>query len=114
VFELDKHFRTGLRYAHGTKFEAVFYNWFDGWHRLETRNWDMRPILSKLKCPTLIVQGEADQYASPQHAKDIAEAIPRAELWLIPEAGHMLPQENANLFNPILLQFLTQPVAIEQ
>ena len=105
-FETDEHFRTGLQYVHGEKYEAVFHNWFDGWHRIESRSWDLRPVLGKIICPSLIVQGEADEHATPQHARDIAEAIQGAELWFVPGAGHMLPQENASLFNPRLLQFL--------
>lgn len=114
AFESDEHFRTGLRYAHGAKYESVFHNWFDGWHRIESLNWDMRPILSQLRCPVLVVQGEDDEHATPQHARDIAKAIPRAELWLIPGSGHMVPQAAANLFNHRLVQFLKQPESIEQ
>ena len=73
---------------------------------MESLSWDMRPILSHIHCPVLVVQGEQDEHATPQHAKDIAEAIPGAELWLLPGAGHMFPQENAALINPRLLQFL--------
>jgi pimeloyl-ACP methyl ester carboxylesterase len=114
AFESDEHFRTGLRYAHGAKYESVFHNWFDGWHRIESLSWDMRPIISRVKCPVLVVQGEEDEHATPQHAEDIAKAIPGAELWLIPNAGHMVPQEAANVFNPRLLQFLKQSEAVEQ
>lgn len=105
-FQTDERFRVGLRHAHGDKYEGVFHNWFDGWHQMELLTWDMRPILAKIKCPTLVVQGEQDEHATPQHAKDIAEAITGAELWLLAGAGHMLPQENADLFNPRLIQFL--------
>ncbi len=107
-FETDEHFRMGMQDAHCEKYEAVFHNWFDGWHRIEHRNWDMRPVLGMIKCPSLIVQGERDEHATPQHARDIADSIYGAELWLIPEAGHMLPQENTSVFNPGLLQFLNQ------
>lgn len=113
AFITDEHFQTGLRYAHGTKYESVFYNWFDGWHRIESLSWDMRPMLSQLSCPVLVVQGEEDEHATPQHAIDIAQAIPRAELCLIPGIGHMVPQEATNLFNQKLLQFLKQPELIK-
>jgi len=105
-FETDERFRLGLEFAHGEKYNAVFHNWFDGWHRIELLTWDMRPVLDQIRCPTLIVQGEGDEHATPQHAKHIAEAISVADLWLLPGAGHMLPQENAGLFNPRLIQFL--------
>jgi len=105
-FEIDQRFRIGLRHAHGDKYESTFHNWFDGWQGIESLSWDMRPILACIPCPVLVVQGEKDEHATPGHAKDMAEAIPGAELWLVPGAGHMLPQEHADLFNPRLLQFL--------
>ncbi len=106
AFENDHRFREGMRRAHGEKFESTFYNWFDGWHTPEALDWDMRSILPSIRCPALVVQGEEDEHASPQHARDIAEAIPDAELWLLPGARHMLPQENEQVFNRRVLEFL--------
>jgi len=105
-FDNDERFRLGLRHAHGDKYAAVFHNWFDGWYRMGSLTWDMRPTLSRIHCPVLVAQGEDDEHATPQHAKDIADVIPGAEIWLIPGAGHMVPQEHAELFNQHLLQFL--------
>jgi pimeloyl-ACP methyl ester carboxylesterase len=65
-------------------------------------------MLSKIVCPSLVVQGEEDEHATPQHARDLAASIPKAELWLVPSARHMLPQEDSELFNPRLLDFLEQ------
>ena len=106
AFDTDERFRQGLQHVHGDKYENTFHNWFDGWHRMESLSWDMRPILRQIRCPVLVVQGEQDEHATPQHAKDIAKTIPHAQLWLVPGAGHMLPQEHAILFNQHLLQFL--------
>ena len=106
AFEGDERFRTRFRQVHGEKYEAVFRNWYDGWHTPKSLGWDMRPLLAQITCPTLVIQGEADEHATPQHARDIAEGIPNAELWLIPRARHMLPQENAAIFNPRVIAFL--------
>ncbi|MBU0511841.1 MAG: alpha/beta hydrolase [Chloroflexi bacterium] len=106
TFENDPRFRAGMRRAHGDKFESVFRNWFDGWHTPEALTWDMRPILAQITCPALIVQGEDDEHATPQHAIDIAESIPNAELWLAPGVKHMLPQEIAEEFNRRVIVFL--------
>jgi pimeloyl-ACP methyl ester carboxylesterase len=108
AFEQDQRFRQGLRGAHGEKYPGVFHNWFDGWHRIESLSWDMRPLLGSIRCRALIVQGEDDEHATPQQARDIAAGIPRAELWLVPHARHMLPQECAGLFTPRLIKFLNQ------
>ena len=114
AFMTDEHFRAGLRYAHGDKYEMVFSNWFNGWYTPKAIEWDMRPVLSQIRCPGLVVQGEEDEHATPQHAKDIAAAIPGADLWLHPGARHMLPQENIAEFNTKMLQFLKDHVSIEQ
>jgi pimeloyl-ACP methyl ester carboxylesterase len=105
-FEQDTRFRSGLRRVHGEKFEQVFHNWFDGWAREACLGWDMRPQLTAIPCPVLVVQGEDDEHAAPQHAIDIAAGIPGAELWLVPGARHMLPQDNAQVFNQRLIEFL--------
>lgn len=110
AFETDKRFIKSMQYTHSEKYQAVIQNWFDGWHRPELLFWDMRQVLGLIKCPALIVQGEKDEHATPQHAIDIAGSIPGAELWIIPGARHMLPQENAAEFNSRALHFLKEKV----
>jgi pimeloyl-ACP methyl ester carboxylesterase len=102
----NERFRAGLRRLHGEKTDQVFYNWFDGWRRSENRNWDMRAQLERITSPTLVVQGVEDEHATPQHARDIAAAIPAAELWLAPGARHMLPQDMPEDFNERIISFL--------
>jgi pimeloyl-ACP methyl ester carboxylesterase len=70
----------------------------------------MRPLLPKITSPTLVVQGEMDEHATPQHALDIANAIPNAELWVVPGEKHMFPQEEAETFNKRLIRFLERTV----
>jgi len=105
-FEHDERFRKGMQFAHGEKFESVFRNWFDGWHKPEALDWDMRPLLPEISCPALIIQGEDDEHATPQHAIDIAAGIPGAELWLELDTGHMLPQDVSDEFNRKVIEFL--------
>lgn len=107
-FETDYRFREKLRRVHGDKAEALFRLWYEGWTDPRNLSWDMRPILSQISCPTLVIQGEKDEHATPQHARDIAKAIPDAELWLVPEATHMLPQDFPETFNSRMLEFLAQ------
>jgi pimeloyl-ACP methyl ester carboxylesterase len=72
----------------------------------------MRSQLTRIPVPSLVVQGVADEHASPQHARDLADAISAVELWLVPEAGHMLPQQMPDKFNQRSLAFLeTIPAA---
>jgi pimeloyl-ACP methyl ester carboxylesterase len=114
AFELDERFRLGMQYAHGEKFVEVFQNWYESWYQPDMLAWDMRNLLGKIICPALIIQGDADEHATPQHAMDIAGSIAGADLWLIPGAKHMLPQENTAEFNIKILRFLIDHVRVEQ
>jgi pimeloyl-ACP methyl ester carboxylesterase len=74
----------------------------------------MRPTLRQIACPTLVALGLEDEHATPRHAQDIAAAIPDAELLLVPQAGHMLPQDFPQVFNPKMLEFLLHTVLAKQ
>ena len=106
AFISDDRFRHGMIKAHGGNFELVFTNWYNGWHRQELLHWDMRPVIRQISCPTLVIQGEDDEHATSKHATDIADAIPGAQVWIVPGAGHMLVLENAKVISPRLLEFL--------
>lgn len=106
AFQSDASFQQGLARVHGEKYRSTFDNWYDGWHTPAALDWDMRPLLSDIRCPTLVIQGEEDEHATPQHARHIAQHIPGAQLWLVPGARHMLPQEIPNEFNRRVLDFL--------
>lgn len=108
AYERDERFRAGLRRLHGEQTERVFYNWFDGWRRQENLVWDMRPQLRQITSPTLVIQGLEDVHASPQHARDIAASISKAELWLVPGVNHMLPQDMPDEFNQRVLSFIAR------
>lgn len=106
AYESDVDFSAGLQRLHGDKVDRVFSGWYDGWVRQDLLGWDMRPDLARITCPVLVVQGLEDEHASPEHAQNLAASIPRSELWLVEGAGHMLPQENALVFNSRLVAFL--------
>ena len=106
VFTNDARLRAGLQRLHGDKVDSVFQGWYQGWTKPEHLDWDMRPLLSRIACPTLVIQGREDEHATPKHAMEIASAIPTAELWLEPGAGHMLPQDIPEEFNKKVMHFL--------
>lgn len=109
-FEEESRLRKSMKRNHGDKFESTFYNWFNGWHTPSALEWDMRPLLSKIHCPTLVIQGENDEHATPQHAANIANNIAGAELWFVPDANHMLPVEMKEEFNHSVISFLQRVI----
>jgi pimeloyl-ACP methyl ester carboxylesterase len=109
----DAEFRARLERRHGANTEAVVMGWYQGWHKDSNLSWDLRPELVQIHCPVLVMQGEADEHATPQHAGEIAQAIPGADLVLLPGARHMLQREQAEEVNRRLLEFLRQAVRQE-
>ena len=56
---------------------------------------DYRPGLARIACQTAILCGDADRVTPPDHAKEMADAIPSAALTVIPECGHVSPLEQS-------------------
>jgi pimeloyl-ACP methyl ester carboxylesterase len=73
---------------------------------------DLRPMLPSIDCPTLVLCGERDALCTPEVAREMADAIPRAVLQVIPNAGHMLPWEEPHLCSRALLHWLHDVVAL--
>ena len=54
---------------------------------------NIKPFLSSIKAPTLVIHGSEDPLVPVEGGKDTAEAIPGAELLIIEGMGHSLPIE---------------------
>jgi pimeloyl-ACP methyl ester carboxylesterase len=67
-----------------------------------------RAVLNKIECPTLVIGGDHD-VIMPRHTLEIAEAIPRSYLWILPNSGHSTPIYFKNIFNATVLDFLKTP-----
>ena len=72
---------------------------------------DSRPLLPTLgRIPVLVMCGKEDVLTPPDAARAMTEAIPGAELELVPDAGHLAPLEKPDLVTSRLHQFLDQRV----
>ena len=67
---------------------------------------DLRPTLSALACPTLVVCGLDDQLTPPDNARELAAAIAGSQLQLLPECGHMLTWEQPAAVTSLLQAWL--------
>src|ERR1700704_6452089 len=64
--------------------------------------------LQKIKCPVLIMSGDRDVIRL-EHSIKIFNNIPNANFFVMPGATHFGSYEKPELFNLVLLNFLTQP-----
>ncbi|MEJ0032771.1 MAG: alpha/beta hydrolase [Bacteroidota bacterium] len=64
--------------------------------------------LSKISIPALIMSGD-DDLIRPQHILEIYQAIPKANLAVLPGATHFALGEEPELFNYMVARFLSSP-----
>ena len=103
---LDSALIEALKREHGERAPRLIHAWVEHWRSADSQSLNMLDRLSTVSCPTLVVQGEHDEHATPQHAMDIEEAVQDGHLWLIPNVKHMPPHEIPEMFNQRVLEFL--------
>jgi pimeloyl-ACP methyl ester carboxylesterase len=64
--------------------------------------------LGEVRAPALILVGEEDRAQPPARSREIARAIPGAELVVIPEAGHLSALEQPEVVAATALDFLAE------
>lgn len=67
---------------------------------------ELMPRLKELSMPVLIIHGSRDRVVPLESAKDVAEALPHAELQIIEGAGHLPYMSHSDAFNSALDRFL--------
>ena len=68
---------------------------------------DTMASLGEIKHPALVVCGQDDRLTPPKYSHYLAEKLPRAELEIIPGAGHMVFVEQMKAFNQRVLEFMS-------
>lgn len=82
--------RAKLARFHGDKVDALFRGWNDTWLAPESRHWDMTSLLTTIRAPLLMIQGEDDEYGSPAQVHAVVSRVAGpAESMLIPGCGHI-------------------------
>ena len=56
--------------------------------------------------PTLIACGSADVLTTPEHSADMAAVLPKSELLIIGEAGHLVQLEQPDIINDALARLV--------
>ena len=69
---------------------------------------DATGLLNRIHIPTLVICGANDQITRPDEMRQMAGKISQSQFVEIPDAGHLAPLENPNVFNAALLEFLDE------
>jgi|SRR5689334_6948751 pimeloyl-ACP methyl ester carboxylesterase len=68
---------------------------------------DSRPMLASIRCPTLVIVGEADELTPPDLAKEICAGISGARFMVVPDSGHLCTIERPDAVNAALAEWLS-------
>lgn len=94
---------------HGDKTESVFRGWAETWLRPSFHRWQMTHRLPGIVCPTLIVQGDGDEYGTLAQVNAIATGISGpAETLVVPDCGHAPHLEAADIVLPAIARFVAR------
>jgi pimeloyl-ACP methyl ester carboxylesterase len=72
-------------------------------------DYDFRPRLPEIGCPTLIVWGTDDMLVPVEDADEFERSIPNARKILMEDTGHVPMLERPVVFNDQLMQFIAEP-----
>ena len=106
---------TNLKYKlekyHGDKTEDVFSAWSNTWLSEKFSTWNIENYLSFVTCPSLIIQGEEDEYGTLKQVEGIFNKVPGVATKLIllnvkhtphKEAAELVLQKSANFISALL------------
>ncbi len=69
---------------------------------------DLRPVLSRIGAPTLVVAGLADPATPPAYAEEIAAGVPDARLDVVPGAAHLAAVERPDEVGRLVREHLEE------
>ncbi len=71
------------------------------------RDMDQREAIKSITTPTMVIAGAEDPATSPEAGKLISDSIAGARLQIIPDAAHLSNIEQTEIYNRVLVDFLT-------
>lgn len=74
---------------------------------LACNGFDVMESVRKIRFPTLVICGQDDQFTPTRYSQYLADQIPRAEIKIIPNAGHMVMLEQPQTVAAELSAFLS-------
>ncbi|WP_237170254.1 alpha/beta fold hydrolase [Pandoraea thiooxydans] len=89
----------------GTTGQAAFYRQIA---QMDQRYTDeVAPLYSRVRCPSLVLWGEDDQWIPAARGLELQQAIPGATLQVVPRAGHLVQEDAPEAVVAALLGFLS-------
>jgi pimeloyl-ACP methyl ester carboxylesterase len=92
---------------HGDKAKWVLRSWVDNWHSEAFDDWHLDDALARVRCPTLAIHGEHDEYSSLAQPRRIASRTPGPAAPSLLPCGHVPHRECPEALVAIVAAFLS-------
>jgi pimeloyl-ACP methyl ester carboxylesterase len=101
--------KTKLEKYHDDKTDDMFWAWASTWTTNEFRYWNIESFLPQVVCPSLIIQGAADEYGRVKQVEQITVQTNGTSIPLIiPEVKHTPHKEVPQLILEKSTEFIKQ------
>jgi len=101
--------RTRLARYHGDNTETMFRGWHETWLKAEFRHWQMLDRLPAIRCPVLAIQGEGDEYGTPEQVDAIVRGVSGpVDAYMVPDCRHSPHRQQAAPVLARINEFLQQ------
>jgi pimeloyl-ACP methyl ester carboxylesterase len=95
---------------HGTKARWVLDAWIETWLHPAFADWSMDDDLRRVRCPTLALHGDRDEYGSVEHPARIARLVEGpARAVILEDCGHVPHREHPSRVLDEVARFLASP-----
>jgi len=94
---------------HDDKTETVFTMWTETWLSPNYKTWNIEKYLKNIKCPSLIIQGDKDEYGTIEQVNSIVKNTSgNSTPFIIPDIGHTPHKENPEIVIKETVKFLSK------
>ena len=88
--------------------DSAFFGWNDAWLAPAFATWSIEPLLERLRCPILAVQGSDDEYGTLAQIDGIRERAPQTEIVVVPACGHSPQRDAPRSLTHAAIDFITR------
>ena len=100
-----------LQKYHDVDVDPLFYRWSDTWLSDRFAPWNVEGLLPGVRCPVLVIQGEADEFATPAQVDAIVSGVSGpAERFMVPGARHIPHHQAREAVAERMLRFIRRLV----
>jgi pimeloyl-ACP methyl ester carboxylesterase len=86
--------------------DETFRGWNDIWLDPQFRGWNIEGYLAAISCPTLVIQGEDDEYGTLAQVEAIQRRMPATQTLILPDCGHSPHRDQPGLTLAAISKFV--------